>query len=419
VTEAAPDDAFRAVESTYRRESRRVLATLVRLLGDWDLAEEALQDAFIEALRTWPERGIPGNPGAWLVSAGRFRAIDRIRRGARQVPLNDELAAVLAAPDPDPREAETAELPDDRLRMVFTCCHPALAPEARVALTLREVCGLATEDIAAAFLVPAPTLAQRIVRAKNKIRDSRIPFQVPTGAELEERLDSVLQVVYLVFNEGYYEARGTGPGSLDLAREALRLGNLLHELLPDAEVKGLLALMLFHESRRAARTDAWGDLVLLDDQDRALWDGEAIGRGRALVDEAFATGRVGPYAIQAAIASLHAASPSRETTDWAQIAGLYQVLRRAAPSPVVDLNAAVAEGMARGPAEGLRRIDDLLGAGKLADYALAHSARASFLEALGRRSESAAAWSAALERTPGEGAQRRFLERRLRSVEGA
>lgn len=413
MTDLPPDEVCRVVESTFRRESRRVLATLVRLLGDWDLAEEALQDGFVEALRSWPERGIPANPGAWLVSAGRFRAIDRIRRGARHVPLTDELAAVLAAPDPDPRDAEAAELPDDRLRMVFTCCHPALAPEARIALTLREVCGLSTEDIAAAFLVPAPTLAQRIVRAKNKIRDSRIPFQVPAGSELEERLDSVLQVVYLVFNEGYYEARGTGPGSLDLAREALRLGDILHELLPDPEVKGLLALMLFHESRRAARTDALGDLVLLDDQDRSLWDREAAGRGQILVEEAFAAGRVGPYALQAAIASLHAASPSREATDWDQIAGLYQVLRRAAPSPVVDLNAAVAEGMARGAEEGLRRIDALLAMGLLADYALAHSARASFLEALGRRSEAAAAWRAALERTPPDGAQWRFLERRL------
>lgn len=402
----------REIESVHRRESRRVLATLVRLLGDWDLAEEALQDAFVEALRVWPQGGVPANPGAWLVSAGRFRAIDRIRRGARLVPLTEELAAVLAAPDPDP-EGENDELPDDRLRMIFTCCHPALAPEARVALTLREVCGLATEDIAAAFLVAVPTLAQRIVRAKNKIREARIPFEVPSGPALEERLDSVLQVVYLVFNEGYYATRGGDVGSVDLAREALRLGDLLLELLPDPEVRGLAALMCFQESRRAARTDPFGDLVLLEDQDRGLWDARAIARGRELVDQAFAARRVGPYALQAAIASLHAEAREASATDWAQIAGLYRVLARASPSPVVELNAAVAEGMARGPAEGLRRIEELLADGRLEDYALAHSSKASFLRKLGRDAEAADCWRRALELTPEDGAQRRFLAARL------
>lgn len=400
------------IESIHRRESRRVLATLVRLLGDWDLAEEALQDAYVEALGAWPERGVPSNPRAWLVSAGRFRAIDRIRRGARQVPLTDELAAVLAAPDPDPSEEEP-ELPDDRLRMVFTCCHPALSSEARVALTLREVCGLATEDIAAAFLVPVPTLAQRIVRAKNKIREARIPFEVPSGTALEERLDSVLQVVYLVFNEGYYATRGAGVGNLDLAREAMRLGDLLLELIPDPEVQGLVALMCFQESRRDARSDSHGDLVLLEDQDRSLWDARAIARGQELVDRAIASRRVGPYVLQAAIASLHASAPAASATDWAQIAGLYQVLRRASPSPVVELNSAVAEGMALGPEEGLRRIEALLRDGRLDDYALAHAAKASFLDKMGRGAEAAVCWRRALDLTPEEGAQRRFLEARI------
>jgi len=404
------------IEDLYREQSRRILATLVRLLGDWDLAEEALQDAFAEAMSKWPTDGLPANPLAWLVSAGRFRAIDKIRRSARFSPLPNGFEDSLVAPDDLSNSVIDLEIPDDRLRMVFTCCHPALSEEARVALTLREVCGLATEEIAAAFLVPAPTVAQRIVRAKAKIRDAKIPFQVPEGPQLQERLDAVLQVVYLVFNEGYHANAGTALLRTDLSAEAIRLGELLVELVPDEEVKGLLALMLFQDSRRAARTDASGDLVLLEDQDRSLWDRASIERGQKLVDQAFAAGRVGPYALQAAIASLHATAPSAEATDWLQIAGLYQVLRRAAPSPVVDLNAAVADGMAHGPEVGLRRIDELLDAGLLADYSLAHSARGAFLQRLGRGAQAHGAYAKALSLVNEDGPQRRFLERKIEAL---
>jgi len=404
------------IEDLYREQSRRILATLVRLLGDWDLAEEALQDAFAEAMSKWPTDGLPANPLAWLVSAGRFRAIDKIRRGARFSPLPNGFEESLAAPDDLSNSVMGLEIPDDRLRMVFTCCHPALSEEARVALTLREVCGLATEEIAAAFLVPAPTVAQRIVRAKAKIRDAKIPFQVPEGPQLHERLDAVLQVVYLVFNEGYHANAGTALLRTDLSTEAIRLGELLVELVPDEEVKGLLALMLFQDSRRAARTDASGDLVLLEDQDRSLWDRTSIERGQKLVDEAFAGGRVGPYALQAAIASLHATAPSAEATDWLQIAGLYQVLRRDAPSPVIDLNAAVADGMAHGPEVGLRRIDELLDAGMLTDYSLAHSAHGAFLQRLGRSAQAHGAYAKALSLVNEDGPQRRFLEKKIEAL---
>jgi RNA polymerase sigma-70 factor (ECF subfamily) len=396
-----------------REESRRILATLLRLLGDWDLAEEALQDAFAEALAKWPGEGIPSNPRAWLVTAGRFRAIDRIRRDARFSPLARGFEETHPAPEEMSTVPAEPELPDDRLRMVFTCCHPALSEEARVALTLREVCGLTTEAIAAAFLVPAPTVAQRIVRAKSKIRDARIPFEVPEGDALHDRLGTVLQVVYLVFNEGYHSSAGSDLLRPDLTAEAIRLGELLLELAPDEEVKGLLALMLFQDSRRSSRLDSTGDLVLLEDQDRSLWDRAAIDRGQKLVDEAFSSGRIGTYAIQAAIASLHAAAPSPEETDWTQIAGLYHVLRRASPSPVVELNAAVAEGMAHGPEEGLRRVDAALSAGSLDHYSFAHAARAAFLEKLGRPDEARRAWSEALARAVGNGPQARFLERKL------
>lgn len=403
-----------AIEEIWRRDSRRILATLVRLLGDWDLAEEGLQDAFAEALSQWPAQGLPDNPRAWLVSAGRFRAIDKIRRRARFGPLPEGYEDLLRAPEEEAARAE--ELPDDQLRMIFTCCHPALSQEARLALTLREVCGLATEAIAAAFLCPPATVAQRIVRAKAKIRDAKIPFAVPAGPDLAARLETVLHVAYLLFNEGYHGSDGADLLRPDLTREAIRLGELLLELNPDEEVKGLLALMLFQDSRRAARLSADGELVLLEDQDRGLWDRSAIARGQALLNEAFAAGRIGPYCLQAAIASLHASAGTAAETDWPQIAGLYQVLRRCAPSPVVDLNSAVAEGMARGPAEGIRRIDALLAQGDLAGFALAHSARAAFLERAGRRAEAREAYAQALERVPAPGPQQRFLLGKLRSL---
>lgn len=405
-----------AIEETYRRESRRILATLVRLLGDWDLAEEALQDAFAEALSAWPAQGLPQNPRAWLVSAGRFRALDKLRRRARQSPLPEGYEDLLRAPEEGGAQPE--ELPDDRLRLIFTCCHPALSEEARLALTLREVCGLTTEAIAAAFLCPPPTVAQRIVRAKAKIRDAKIPYAVPEGPELAARLETVLHAVYLVFNEGYHGTDGSDLLRPDLTREAIRLGELLLELAPDEEVKGLLSLMLLQDSRRSTRLSPAGELVLLEDQDRTRWDRAAIARGQALLDQAFAAGRIGPYCLQAAIASLHASAGKAADTDWPQIAGLYQVLRRCAPSPVIDLNAAVAEGMARGPLEGISRIDALLARGELADFVLAHSARAAFLERAGRREEAREAYRRALGQVTGEGAQRRFLARKLRSLEG-
>lgn len=404
-----------SIEALYRTESRRILATLVRLLGDWDLAEEALSDAFSQALECWPKQGLPANPRAWLVSAGRFRTIDRIRRQARFSPLPEGLEERLAAPEPE----EFQELPDDRLRMVFTCCHPALSEEARLALTLREVCGLTTEQIAAAFLIPPSTLAQRIVRAKAKIRDARIPFQVPAGQELTERLDTVLQVVYLVFNEGYHASTGDDLLRPDLTAEALRLGELLLELLPEPEVKGLAALMLFQESRRSARLTPDGETVLLEDQDRALWDRAAIDRGQALLDEAFASGRIGPYCLQAAIASLHAQATAPAETDWPQILGLYRILQRVAPSPVVDLNAAVAEGMASGLEAGLLSIEALLSTDALRGYALAHAARAALLERMGRLAEAHEAYRTAFACSGESGGQRRFLERKILATRSA
>jgi RNA polymerase sigma-70 factor (ECF subfamily) len=402
----------RQVEVVYREQSRRVLATLIRLLGDFDRAEEALSDAFRAALEQWPVDGIPANPRAWLVSAGRFKAIDALRRRARWETELGDLADRIAAEGADPAGRDPEALEDDRLRLVFTCCHPLLPAQARIALTLREVCDLATEEIARAFLVPAPTLAQRIVRAKAKLRDAAIPYQVPSRAELPERLDSVLQVVYLVFNEGYSATAGNALTRHELSAEAIRLGRLLLELLPDPEVMGLLALMLLHESRRVARTGADGQLVLLDDQDRGRWDRELIGQGLALVDRAQASGRIGPYTLQAAIAAVHARAPTPQATDWARIVGLYDLLVRVDPSPVVELNRAVAVAMHDGPAAGLALIDALLARGELADYHLAHAARADLCRRLGREDEARVAYQRALALVR-QAPERQFLERRL------
>ena len=383
-------------ETLYRAESRRVFATLIRLLGDFDLAEEALHDAFRAALEQWPREGMPQNPRAWLVSAGRFKAVEDV---AEQVEaIADETAA--------PWDAESIE--DDRLRLVFTCCHPALAPDAQIALTLREVCGLTTEEIAHAFLSAAPTLAQRIVRAKAKIRDARIPYQVPTPEELPERLESVLRVIYLVFNEGYSASSGDSLTRLDLSGEAIRLGRLLIELLPEPEAIGLLALMLLHESRRTARASPSGELILLADQDRSRWNREQIAEGSALVERALASRRAGPYAIQAAIAAVHANAPSAEATDWSEIVGLYDVLLRVDPSPVIELNRAVAVAMRDGPSAGLALIDAILARGDLQDYRLAHAAQADMYRRLDRTEQARDAYARALALTRQE-PERRFL----------
>ncbi|MBI6565847.1 RNA polymerase sigma factor [Pseudomonas synxantha] len=395
------------VEAVYRSESRRVLATLIRVLGDFDLAEEALHEAFFVAVQRWPEDGVPDNPRAWLVSTGRFKAIDRLRRQARFTPLLQEQADTLEAAQWSDEDVE-----DDRLRLIFTCCHPALAPDAQAALTLREICDLSTEAIAHAFLATPTTIAQRIVRAKGKIREAKIPYQVPSRAELPERLDSVLRVIYLVFNEGYSASTGTDLTREDLTAEAIRLGRLLMELLPEPEVMGLLALMLLHESRRPARTSASGELVLLDAQDRALWDRALMAEGCALVEQALTTRRFGAYCLQAAIAAVHAEAPSAEETDWRQIVGLYDVLLRAMPSPVVELNRAVAVAMEQGPTAGLTLVDSILQRGELQDYHLAHSARGEFCRQLGRVEEARAAYEKALSLTQ-QTPEKRFLERRL------
>ncbi|QHF52316.1 RNA polymerase sigma factor [Pseudomonas sp. S49] len=402
------------VEQVYREDSRRILATLIRLLGDFDLAEEALHEAFFVAVERWQRDGVPDNPRTWLVSTGRFKAIDVLRRRARFKASQPLLLAQLEELEQADWSGEDVE--DDRLRLIFTCCHPALAADAQVPLTLREVCDLTTEEIARAFLSAPAAIAQRIVRAKAKIRDAKIPYQVPSLSELPERLDSVLRVIYLVFNEGYSASGGAELIREDLTREAIRLGRLLMELLPEPEVMGLLAMMLLHESRRAARTSPSGELVLLDDQDRSQWDAGLIAEGCALVERALTTRRFGPYCLQASIAAVHAEAPTAGETDWEQIVGLYDVLLRAVPSPVIELNRAVAVAKRDGALAGLNLIEGILARGELQDYHLAHSARAEFCRQLGRVEEARTAYLRALELTRQE-PERRFIQGRLMVLE--
>lgn len=408
----APEPLSRTIESLYRSESGRVLATLVRLLGDLDLAEEAMHEAFAAALESWPRTGIPDNPRPWLVSTGRFKAVDAIRRRARFDRSQKDFAlyteARVNAASPGAEASDDAEIEDDRLRLIFTCCHHALLPEAQVALTLREVCGLTTEEIARAFLVTPATLAQRIVRAKSLIRDKSIPYQVPAAQELPARLGAVLLVVYLIFNEGY----STQTTGAQLSREAIRLGRLLFDLLPEPEVMGLLALMLLQESRRAARTSPEGDLILLEQQDRSLWNREQIAEGVALTENALRSRRFGAYTLQAAIAAVHAESPSVASTDWRQIVLLYDRLLEIQPSPVVELNRAVAVAMSEGLEQGLALVERLLARDELSRYHLAHSARADLCRRLGRLPEARASYEKALALAPQE-SDRRFLSRRL------
>lgn len=410
------DTTRAALETLYRAESRRVLATLIRLLGDFELAEEALQEAFRAALEQWPRDGLPDNPRAWLVSTGRFKAIDTLRRRGKSEALYhaDE---VPAGADADPATREEEGIADDRLRLVFTCCHPALAPDTRIALTLREVCDLTTEEIARAFLTPTTTIAQRIVRAKAKIRRARIPYEVPGQRELPERLDAVLRVIYLVFNEGYAASSGDSLTRHDLSAEAIRLSRLLIELLPEPEAEGLLALMLLQESRRAARTTAEGDIVLLEEQDRRRWNHDLIREGLALVRRALGSRRIGPYGLQAAIAAVHAEAPDAEATDWADIVGLYNILLRLEPSPVIALNRAVAVAMRDGPEAGLALVEAIMADGQLDGYHIAHAVRADLYRRLGRTEVAREAYEQALEMVR-QKPERRFLERRLRELRG-
>jgi len=412
VSEDTTKQVREVVDDVYRSESRQVLATLIRLLGDFDAAEEALHDAFAVAVERWSHDGVPANPRAWLVSTGRFKAIDGMRRRARLDASLPELAKHLESSTSDVEEPDDESVEDDRLRLIFTCCHPALPPDAQVAMTLREVCGLTTDEIARAFLTRPPTVAQRIVRAKAKIRDAGIPYVVPSETDLPDRLDAVLRVVYLVFNEGYSASSGGSLTRHDFSGEAIRLGRLLTELLPEPEAVGLLALMLLQDSRRAARTSPTGDLILLDDQDRSLWNRDQIAEGASLVERALSSRRIGPYTLQAAIAAVHAQAPNPAATDWAQIVALYDVLMQANPSPVVELNRAAAVAMRDGPSAGLTLIDAILARGDLANYHLAHSARADLCRRLGRTAEARVSYERALGLTQQE-PERRFLKRRL------
>jgi RNA polymerase sigma-70 factor, ECF subfamily len=414
MSELDAEEIRRVLAEVYHAESRRVFATLVRLFGDFDLAEEAMQDAFAVAADQWRREGVPANPRAWLVSTGRFKAIDGIRRRSKFDASLHEIAGRLDEIAGDKAGTEE-DIEDDRLRLIFTCCHPALAPSTQVALTLREVCDLKTEEIAAAFLTAPATIAQRIVRGKSKIRDAKIPFQVPSVADLPERLDSVLSVIYLVFNEGYSASSGESLTRSDLSAEAIRLGRLLGGLLPDPEVQGLVALMLLQESRRTARSTRSGDIVLLEDQDRSLWNRDQMAAGKALVERALASQRFGAYTLQAAIAAVHADAADAPSTDWSQIAALYELLARVEPSPVVELNRAVAVAMRDGPATGLALVDAILARGELADYHLAHAARADLCRRLGRTADARASYQRALALARQE-PERRFLEKRLREI---
>jgi RNA polymerase sigma-70 factor, ECF subfamily len=403
------------VDAIYRSDSRRVLATLIRLLGDFDLAEEALHDAFATAVEQWAEKGIPANPRTWLISTGRFKAIDRLRRAAKFDSIDTAALDRFETESVQTSDYADDSVEDDRLRLIFTCCHPALSPDAQIALTLREVCGLTTEEVAHAFLTPPPTLAQRIVRAKGKIRDARIPYEIPSRADLPTRMDSVLHVIYLVFNEGYFASTGTSLTRADLSGEAIRLGRLIVELMPEPEAMGLLALMLLLEARRASRATPAGEMVLLEDQDRSLWDRAQIEEGVDLVERALTSHRFGPYTLQAAIAAVHAEATSASATDWPQIVGLYDVLLRADPSPVIELNRAAAIAMRDGPEMGLALIDAILVRGDLTEYHLAHAARGDLLRRLGRGDDAIAAYERALELAT-QDAERRFITRRLNEL---
>jgi RNA polymerase sigma-70 factor (ECF subfamily) len=409
------NDIAAVVERLYREDSRRVFATLVRLLGDFDAAEEAMHEAFTAAMAQWGSDGIPANPVAWLVSTGRFRAIDTMRRMAR-FDRNPELLDAAVAPEWNIEEIDEKEFRDDQLRLIFTCCHPALPATTQVAMTLREICGLTTEEVASALLATPPTIAQRIVRGKARIREERIPYRVPSRRELPERLDSVLSVLYLVFNEGYSASRGSAAIRHDLTATAIHLTRTLASLFPDAEVLGLLALMLLHDSRRNARLDASGDLILIDEQDRALWDRALIAEGAALVERALAAPEIGRYTLQAAIAAEHATAPSAEQTNWSRIVHSYDLLLQATPSPVIELNRAVAVSMQDSPAAGLLAVDAILERGELLDYHLIHAARADFCRRLGRTDDARVAYERALALATQE-PQRRFLERRLRELQ--